>query len=65
MTLKRAMGVALWGHVRIGEKLLALGIPGTFMNMSGEGVYTRHTTSLGDSFLMFIADPPEAGEAAS
>lgn len=38
VTLKRAMGVALWGHVRIGEKLLALGIPGTFMNVSGEGV---------------------------
>ncbi len=36
--LKRAMGVALWGHVRVGDKLLALGVPGTFMNMSGEGV---------------------------
>lgn len=38
LKLKRAMGVALWGHVRVGGKLLALGLPGTFMNLSGEGV---------------------------
>ena len=38
VTLKRAMGVALWGHVRVGDKLLGLGVPGTFMNVSGEGV---------------------------
>jgi PTH1 family peptidyl-tRNA hydrolase len=36
--LKQAMGKALWGHVRIGDKLLALGLPGTYMNLSGEGV---------------------------
>ncbi len=38
VTLKRAMGKALWGHARIGDKLLALGLPGTYMNLSGEGV---------------------------
>lgn len=32
------MGKALWGHVRLGDKLLALGLPGTYMNLSGEGV---------------------------
>jgi PTH1 family peptidyl-tRNA hydrolase len=32
------MGVALWGQTRVGDKLLALGLPGTFMNLSGEGV---------------------------
>lgn len=36
--LKKAMGKALWGHARLGEKLLALGLPGTYMNLSGEGV---------------------------
>jgi peptidyl-tRNA hydrolase, PTH1 family len=38
VTLKQAMGKALWGHVRVGDKLLAMGLPGTFMNLSGEGV---------------------------
>lgn len=38
VTLKRAMGKALWGHARVNGKLLALGLPGTFMNLSGEGV---------------------------
>jgi peptidyl-tRNA hydrolase, PTH1 family len=32
------MGKALWAHTRIGDKLLALGLPGTYMNLSGEGV---------------------------
>jgi len=32
------MGQALWGHARVGGKLLALGLPGTYMNLSGEGV---------------------------
>lgn len=38
LRLKRAMGKALWAHTRIDNKLLALGLPGTFMNLSGEGV---------------------------
>lgn len=38
ITLKHAMGVALWGHTRVQDQLLALGIPGVFMNLSGEGV---------------------------
>lgn len=38
VSLKKAMGVALWGQTRVGEKLLALGLPGTYMNLSGEGV---------------------------
>lgn len=38
VTLKRAMGKALWGHARVGSKLLAMGLPGTYMNLSGEGV---------------------------
>jgi peptidyl-tRNA hydrolase, PTH1 family len=38
VSLKKAMGKALWGHARIGGKLLALGLPGTYMNLSGEGV---------------------------
>ena len=38
VALKKAMGKAYWGHVRIGDKLLALGLPGTYMNLSGEGV---------------------------
>jgi PTH1 family peptidyl-tRNA hydrolase len=32
------MGVAYWGQTRIGDKLVALGLPGTYMNLSGEGV---------------------------
>ena len=31
------MGVAHWGNARVGGKLLALGLPGTYMNLSGEG----------------------------
>jgi PTH1 family peptidyl-tRNA hydrolase len=38
VSLKRAMGVAYWGQTRVGDKLLALGLPGTYMNLSGEGV---------------------------
>jgi len=38
VSVKKAMGKALWGHARVGGKLLALGIPGTYMNLSGEGV---------------------------
>ena len=38
VNLRSAMGKALWGQTRIGEKLLALGIPGVFMNLSGESV---------------------------
>lgn len=38
IALKRAMGKALWGHTRIAGKLVALGLPGTYMNLSGEGV---------------------------
>lgn len=38
LVFKRARGKALWAHTRIDEKLLALGIPGTYMNLSGEGV---------------------------
>lgn len=38
VTLKKAMGKALWGQTRVGDKLLALGLPGTYMNLSGEGV---------------------------
>jgi PTH1 family peptidyl-tRNA hydrolase len=38
VSLKRAMGKALWGHTRVADKLLALGLPGTYMNLSGEGV---------------------------
>lgn len=36
--LKKAMGVAYWGQTRVGDRLLALGLPGTYMNLSGEGV---------------------------
>lgn len=38
VSLKKAMGVAYWGQTRVGDKLLALGLPGTYMNLSGEGV---------------------------
>jgi PTH1 family peptidyl-tRNA hydrolase len=38
VALKRAMGMAYWGQTRVGDKLLALGLPGTYMNLSGEGV---------------------------
>ena len=38
VTLKSAMGKARCGHVRLGGQLLTLGLPGTFMNLSGEGV---------------------------
>ena len=37
VALKRAMGKAYWGQTRVGDKLLALGLPGTYMNLSGEG----------------------------
>lgn len=38
VALKQAMGKAYWGHARVGGKLLGLGLPGTYMNLSGEGV---------------------------
>lgn len=38
VTLKQAMGKALWGHTRVAGKLLAIALPGTFMNLSGETV---------------------------
>lgn len=38
VSLRSAMGKALWGQTRVGEKLLALGIPNVFMNLSGESV---------------------------
>lgn len=38
ISLKKAMGKALWGHTRVGSKLLALGIPGVYMNVSGESI---------------------------
>jgi PTH1 family peptidyl-tRNA hydrolase len=37
VSLKKAMGVAYWGQTRVDGKLLAIGLPGTYMNLSGEG----------------------------
>lgn len=34
----RSGGVAISGHARVGQKLLGLAIPGTFMNNSGESM---------------------------
>ncbi len=36
--LKRAVGRALSGEVRVGQRLLVLAVPGVFMNLSGETV---------------------------
>ncbi len=38
ITLRQALGKASWGHTRVGGKLLAIALPGTFMNLSGETV---------------------------
>lgn len=36
--LKHETGKAFSGQVRLGDKLLALGLPGSYMNVAGEGV---------------------------